>query len=149
MSVEQKKNISKTIVIIVLVMVTILTLFIIKITTPRYLSNIELKINGLVLLSEPIPIPPLIEPSSSDWLLIVNDAQESALMQSIAIQVGERVEQSIRVLDRQTLSLDSDYRLPLKRIAIIKPQGQYMGYFKKPYNEHKLILTLSSVITHR
>lgn len=74
---EQQKNIKKTLFILVAVMVTILVLFLNKITTPRYLSNIELKINGLVLIKESKAIIGM-EHTQPDalWRIIVKDKDD-------------------------------------------------------------------------
>jgi protein SCO1/2 len=47
------KAVNKNLIIILIFMVTILSLFINKLTTPRTLSNDELLINGLFLFDTP------------------------------------------------------------------------------------------------
>ena len=47
------KAVSKNLIIIIIFMITILGLFINKLTTPRTLSNDELLINGLFLFQKP------------------------------------------------------------------------------------------------
>jgi len=47
------KPVSKNLIIIVIFIVTVLGLFINKLTTPRTLSNDELLVNGLFLFDQP------------------------------------------------------------------------------------------------
>ncbi len=75
MNSDQKKSVQKTVLIIVAIMATILVLFLNKITTPRYLSNIELKINGLVLQKSMTNAGLDMSAAEGRWVLLVSDAE--------------------------------------------------------------------------
>jgi hypothetical protein len=153
MATDQQKSIKKTVWIIVAIMVTILALFINKITTPRYLSLIELKINGLVLLKQENKaiIDELV--SNPSWLLLVDSEEERQLLKDVALLLDDSVKDNIEVMDESILSAQSGFQSGIKTsksiILIIKPTGEYIGYLVSPYNRNKVILTLSSVVTHR
>ena len=148
----QQKNIRKTVVIIIAVMVVILLLFLNKITTPRYLSAIELKINGLVLLE---PAQPLALPYSADtrgrWLLIYSDEEQRRIVQELVTGLKAGIQKKSVLLSREALGtavgrLNYDSGI---NIGIINDSGALMGYFKPPFEQRKMILTYSSTVTHR
>jgi hypothetical protein len=157
MSNEQQKSIKKTVWIIVAIMVSILVLFVNKITTPRYLSLIELKINGLVLLDKERRT--LVQHTSSpeSWILVVSDEAERQLLDDMMEDLDTAIINKISIVDEATLTLNVDIQTSKSIIPIIKPSGdvsemgtgQYIGYLVSPYDRNKAILTLSSVITHR
>jgi hypothetical protein len=153
MSNEQQKSIKKTVWIIVAIMVSILVLFVNKITTPRYLSLIELKINGLILLDkENRKIVQHTSPPNS-WLLVISDDAERQLLDSMMEDLDTAIKNKITVVDESTLNLNVETNTRKRIIPIIKPSddasGYYMAYLVSPYDRNKSILTLSSVITHR
>ncbi|MGS2718402.1 hypothetical protein ACVBE9_09535 [Eionea flava] len=151
---EQQISIKKTVWIIVAVMVTILTLFIHKITTPRYLSQIELKINGLVLFGKnnPQTIESLSHAGSS-WMLLVDTEEERQLFKEIMPLLDNSVKTKIVVKEEadigDTQNIQQQIQTSKSIIPLIKPNGEYIGYFVSPYDNNKVILTLSSVVTHR
>jgi hypothetical protein len=153
MTTDQQKSIKKTVWIIVAIMVTILVLFINKITTPRYLSFIELKINGLVLFKKENKT--LIEElvANPSWVLLVDSEEEKKLLDDVTLLLDDSVKDNVEVMDEGTLGaqydLQSDIKFNKNIIPIIKPTGEYVGYLISPYNRNKVILTLSSVVTHR
>lgn len=157
MSNEQQKSIKKTVWIIVAIMVSILVLFVNKITTPRYLSLIELKINGLVLLDKDSRTPVQHASSPDSWLLVVSDEEERQLLDSMMDDLDASIKNQIAVVDEATLTLNVEVHTSKSTIPIIKPSGDtsgvgtgyYIGYLVSPYDRNKAILTLSSVITHR
>ena len=155
MSNEQQKSIKKTVWIIVAIMVSILVLFVNKITTPRYLSFIELKINGLVLLDKDSRTLVQHASSSDAWLLVVSDDAERQLLESMMEDLDASVKNKIVVVDETVLTSTIEVQTSKSNIPIIKPSsdvagsGYYMGYLVSPYDRNKAILTLSSVITHR
>jgi len=142
----QKNNIKKTVIIIVAIMVTILTLFIHKITTPRYLSDIELKINGLVLVRD-APYVSLYDESESDvWKLVSVNEEQKKMLQELQQSLKKNLRKKIFLIDQSAikgLSVENG------KVALVNPSGEYFAYFKPPYDQHKMILTLSSVLTHR
>ena len=142
---EQNKNIKKTVLIILAIMATILTLFLNKITTPRYLSNIELKINGLVLVDK--EDRQFIHSGINDlsWLLLPSDEQQKKHLASFHHTLKKNIKDKINIADAEQYSLV----LPGKYIAIVRPNGEYIAYLKPPFENHKMTLTLSSLITHR
>ncbi|MFT6102236.1 MAG: hypothetical protein ACJAZJ_000721 [Candidatus Endobugula sp.] len=153
MTTDQQKSIKKTVWIIVAVMVTILALFFNKITTPRYLSLIELKINGLVLFKKEnkVIIDELV--SNSSWVLLIDSEEEKQLLKDVTLLLDDSVKDNVEVISEGTLGaqydLQSDIKFNKNIIPIIKPTGEYVGYLISPYNRNKVILTLSSVVTHR
>lgn len=146
---EQQKNIKKTVWVLVAIMVTILVLFINKITTPRYLSQIELKINGLVLLGKESTQTIEELKSSSSWTLLVDSEEEKKLLENIMLSLDNSVKKTITVVEENTLNFQSDIQTNKSTIPIIKPSGEYIAYLVSPYDRNKVILTLSSVVTHR
>ncbi len=152
---EQQKNIKKTLFILVAVMVTILVLFLNKITTPRYLSNIELKINGLVLIKESKAIIGM-EHTQPDalWRIIVKDKDDVLFFSDVYQSLKTSVRENVAVVDSANVtsliySQLSGIPENTKIIPILNPSGELIGYFKKPFDKNKAILTLSSIVTHR
>ncbi|MFT7387392.1 MAG: hypothetical protein ACI8VC_000632 [Candidatus Endobugula sp.] len=157
MATDQQKSIKKTVWVIVAIMVTILVLFINKITTPRYLSLLELKINGLVLFKKNSQaVIDAVAPSPL-WVLLVNSEEETQLLKDVMLLLDDSVKTSIVVVDESTLTDQYQTQSDIQSlthstndiIPIIKPTGEYVGYLVSPYNRNKVILTLSSVVTHR
>lgn len=149
MNTIQQKNIIKTVLIILAVIVAIQVLFLNKMLTPRYLSDIELKINGLVLLKQPKPLS--IDQQPEGWLLIAGNHEQKQLLVNFvaglktAIQAKTSIMESKKV---QELNGNSPYDTQ-EAIGIIHPNQQLIGYLKPPFNEHKMILTYSSIVAHR
>lgn len=144
---DQKKSIIKTIVLIVVLMATILTLFLNKITTPRYLSNIELKVNGLILRSDEYSVT-IDDKTAPTWLLLAGNDQQKILLNEFHQSLKPSLRKQINIIS------DGSELLPTRlvkdgTIPVIKPSGEYFAYLKPPYDTHKMTLTLSSVITHR
>ena len=138
----QKKAIIKTVSIIVVIMTTILVMFINKITTPRYLSDIELKINGLELLKPPYDVK--VSNEQSHWILVASNKEEMDVLESFYA--------SLKTSLRKRVVIQQQDGFPDRRdqtIAIVKSGEHYMGDLKPPYDHHKMTLTLASVITHR
>jgi hypothetical protein len=150
-STNQQKAITKTVAITLLVIATILALFFHKITTPRYLSVVELKINGLVLLSQAVPVTP--ETGSKDrWSLIASTDSQAVLLTGFEAELKSSLKSKTQIL-RGTVDLDAQLRNHIPSypdaIAIINRQQQLVGYLKPPYDQHKMLLTYASVLTHR
>lgn len=150
---EQQKSIKKTVWVIVAIMVTILVLFIHKITTPRYLSQIELKINGLVLFDKADRRTVSIGDGQSSWILLVDSEEERQLFEDIFPLLDNSIKTHVEVKDENALNVAFDIQQQIQTskstIPLIKPNGEYIGYFVSPYDNNKIILTLSSVVTHR
>jgi hypothetical protein len=146
----QQKNILKTVIIIVMVMATILILFFNKLMTPRYLSDVELKINGLVLLDN----PPLInvEINESQWLLAAHTQEQKKMLDELELSLRKAVKMSTKII-LAPIALQSQINKELPNystfISIINADKKLMGYFKPPFDEHKMLLTYSSVHAHR
>ncbi len=146
---SQQRNIVKTVVIIVAVMVIILALFINKITTPRYLSDIELKINGLVLLKNQVQG----SSKTGSWQLLASTPEQLQFLEKVIPQLN----QSIRHQTEWRLVEDNaeffavllKNHLPNEQAIVLMSGEQLRGYFKPPFDEHKFLLTYSSVVTHR
>jgi preprotein translocase subunit SecD len=146
---EMQKNIKKTVLVIVAIMVTILALFINKITTPRYLSNIELKINGLELIKTSQPNIIGEDASGEYWMLLAADKEDKAAMDALHQELKPSLRDKVIVVYNAATELKAQVNRPGKIIPIIKPSGEFLGYFTYPYDTHKMTLTLSSVLTHR
>jgi len=127
-----------------LFMVMVLALFLNKITTPRYLSDIELKINGLVLIKEPIELNDA-QPVNDQWLLLTHTEKH----QQAASQLVESLPRKIAQYTRVQESTVSHPSLESGTILIANPQQEIIAYFTPPFDRNKMKLTYSSVFTHR
>lgn len=144
---SQQKNIFKTVIITIIVMLVILVLFLNKITTPRYLSDVELKINGLQLLED----SPLVASTNTSWQLVAANSQQQQVLSEFVLQLKDRIRRNTQVTNLSefsNLSLDNFYPVQ-EAIGIINPEGQLIAYIKAPFDQQKMILTYSSLITHR
>ncbi|MBX2809922.1 MAG: hypothetical protein KTR20_14965 [Cellvibrionaceae bacterium] len=144
----QRKNIYITVALSIGFMVLVLALFLNKMTTARYLSNIELKINGLIMLSQPIDTG--IAQHTGSWRLLVETPQAHKLLGALMTALPKKIQQQTTIIDSTpALQQQLANHLPDDSIAIINQQGQLMAYFKSPFNQHKMKLTYASVVTHR
>lgn len=146
----QDKNILKTVLIIIACMITILLLFLNKITTARYLSDIELKINGLVLLDEP-PLINLVE-NKQEWTLVANTEKQKQILDELQQSFRKSVKESTNIV-LAPIALQSQLNKQLPDypsvIGVINKDKRLVAYFKPPFDDHKMLLTYSSVVTHR
>ncbi len=147
---SQSKNITKTVLILVAVMATILALFLNKITTPRYLSDIELKINGLILLKDKHRqvMSSKLQHSQLQWMLVAQNAADQKVLEDFLSQVKKSIRKKMVVAELNSIVLPPNI-FPQDAILLVNPQGQWVAYVKPPYQYPKMLLTLSSVITHR
>ncbi len=153
----QQKNILKTVLTIVVIMVVILLLFFNKITTPRYLSNIELKINGLILLSEPQSLTfdsneLITKHQGKEWVLIAVDEEQKKALDILESKLKKPIKSHTIIMDADSkLQASLSKQLPKfpETIAIISPNKQLVAYFKPPFERNKMLLTYSSIFTHR
>jgi hypothetical protein len=146
---SQKKGIQKTICIIVAIMVTILILFFNKITTPRYLSDIELKVNGLELIAKAKRSSVGEGVSGEQWILLVDDSDNKQLLDSVHESLKGKLRKKVLVVYGSTQAFTAEVSTTKKIIPIIKPSGEFVAYFKAPFDKDKMVVTLSSVVTHR
>jgi hypothetical protein len=156
---ELDKKIYKTILIIAVVVSVILVLFFNKLTTPRFLSSIELRINGYVLLNadrdgsrkeSPIIIAP--NPDTEKWTILVKDETQKQLVNNIFTILKNPMKSNTELLlSTQAINTKLSAQLPEKDnfIAVINDDGKLSGYFKPPFDKNKMVLTYSSVFTHR
>lgn len=146
----QQKNIVKTIVILLIVMTTILVLFFNKLLTPRYLSDVELRINGLILLENTPPID--IEADKAQWLLVANTQEQKKVLEALYPSLRKKVKNTTKII-LAPIELQSKINKVLPSysafIAIINPEKNLIAYFKPPFDEHKMLLTYSSIYAHR
>jgi len=149
MNSDQKKSIQKTVLIIVAIMSTILVLFLNKITTPRYLSNIELKINGLILQKNTERAEIQENLIKDRWVLLVSDAEEKEFLDNVFPLLKTSLKEKVVVLNEAEAQLSYTPSTDKAIIPLIKPDGEYFAYFKGPFDANKMILTLSSAVTHR
>lgn len=149
---SQKKSIQKTVLIIIAIMVTILVLFINKITTPRYLSNIELKINGLELVKKaqsPTPSSEKEGVSNKQWILLVDNSKDKLFLEDVYQSLKRSIRQQVIIVYGSNEALTARLNTRKKVIPLIKPSGEFIAYFTSPYDKEKMVVTLSSVVTHR
>ena len=143
MDVSQKKNITLTVIAAILFMATVLALFVNKITTPRYLSAIELKINGLVLLEEPIAMSE--QGAGEQWLLLVHNAQQQQVANNLLEILPKKITDNTTVIN----NLQRYSNLAQENILIANPSQNIIAYFTPAFEQNKMKLTYSSVFTHR
>ncbi|MFT7224011.1 MAG: hypothetical protein ACI82Z_001559 [Cellvibrionaceae bacterium] len=144
---NQQKNIIKTVVIIVVFMSVMLLLFLNKITKPRYLSDIELKINGLYLLKD----NPVIVDEDQQWRLLVANAYQRRVLSDFLPLLKNNIRRKTKLMTPPDLLISSFDNLYSTQdaVGIINTRGQLVGYFKAPFSQQKMILTYSSLVTHR
>jgi len=143
MDVSQKKNITLTVIAAILFMATVLALFINKITTPRYLSTIELKINGLVLLNELVNMQ-AAEPGEQ-WILLVHNTQQQKAANALLDSLPKKIANSTAVIEN-TYAYSN---LAQENILIANAEQTIIAYFTPTFDRNKMKLTYSSVFTHR
>ncbi len=154
----QDKKILKTVVILVAVMLTILGLFLNKITTPRFLSSIELKVNGYILLnankdgsrkdSENI----FGAYDNDKWtIVIIDESQREAITDLLSSLKNPMKSNTDVVLLNNEIKAKLSQQLPDRDdiIAVVNENNKLSGYFKAPFDNNKMVLTYSSVFTHR
>ena len=114
--------------------------------TPRYLSAIELKINGLELLKQ----PQAVVANSRGWVLLFKTPTQQKMLKELVPRLGEKIQMQTHIkrydelnIDWQSLPYNSE-----QSIGIVQPNNQLIGYFKAPFDLHKMILTYSSLVTH-
>lgn len=145
---SQNKNIIKTVLILVVAMATILLLFLNKITTPRYLSDVELRINGLILVKEKQQLIPSDIEKSDQWFLIAQNEKDEKTVEKFLAAAKKSIRTKMTSAELDSIVVTKN-ALPEQTILLANPQGQLVAYLKPPYDQHKMLLTLSSVITHR
>lgn len=146
---QQKKNITKTVAILVFIMVSFLAMFLHKIMTPRYLSNIELKVNGLILAETPQALSVEINSNISDhWVLLIDGPKHRHIVNELRDSLKPKLRDQLDIIEQSTLK-SSSLALNAESIAIFGHEHVYKGYFVPPYDVNKMKLTLSSVMTHR
>jgi hypothetical protein len=153
------KKIYKTIIIIVTVVSVILVLFFNKLMTPRFLSSIELRLNGYVLLNADRDgnrkQSPIIFEQSSDkkqWFILVKNDVQNQLMEDFFTILKDPMKSHTEVMKTTrelTTKLTQQISDQDNFIAVINDDGKLSGYFKPPYDKTKMVLTYSSVFTHR
>lgn len=145
-----QRNIWRTLIAALAFMAVVLLLFLNKITTPRYLSDIELRIHGLELLQQPLTLE---AQTSNQWRLVSMNPQQQTKLNNALAKMPKRIQNKI-----ETLSLDKlaeKYRETIatiegkETVKIIKPNGVLFAVLHAPIETNRIVLTLSSVITHR
>ncbi|MGH1439886.1 MAG: hypothetical protein ACRBBR_07250 [Cellvibrionaceae bacterium] len=146
----QQKNIIKTVLIIVALMASILLLFLNKITTARYLSDVELKINGLILLDPPQTME--MTQHNAKWVLVANTQEQKKLLDEFYPSLRKSAK-AITDITLAPISLQSQINKQLpeysRYISVINTDKKLMAYFKPPFDQHKMLLTYSSIVAHR
>ena len=214
------RNIKISVMLIIFFMVTVLFLFVSKLTTPRYLSSGELLVNGFYKFQEPKQFSDFsIMTSGSQeltkqdfagkWTLIyfgytrcpaecpvamslmkslyatldgknLNLADKQVFLITIDPEndTADAVDSYAKAFntsfmgargDRATLlsmatqfnvmvveppkAMDHDHMGHLENhsnnILLVNPMGEYVGFFRSPFDEENLLLTYQSVVTSR
>lgn len=129
-------------------MILVLTLFINKLTTPRYLSEIELKINGLILLGEPAALESF--PTVQPWTLVANNKKQQRWLEDWMKQLPKKIKTKAAIIEKETVINPQFHReITGPKIAIVNSNQQLIGYFKPPFEKNKMKLTFSSIVAHR
>ena len=214
------KNIKISLALIILFMVSVLSLFINKLTTPRHLSETELRVNGYYQFPNPREFSNFQILTSNNlmlekdifkgkWTLIYfgytrcpaecpvamsliktlystleskgfklddkqvllftidpendtpNDVDKYAkafnesfigargdrpMLLSMATQLNVMVVEPPKNMDVNHMDHLENHS---NNILLINPDGQYVGFFRPPFNEEKFLLTYQSVVTPR
>ncbi len=214
------KNIKISLALIILFMVSVLSLFINKLTTPRYLSETELRVNGYYQFPSPREFSNFQILTSNNlmlekdilkgkWTLIYFGytrcpAECPVAMSLIKTLYSTLESKGFNLDDKQVLlfTIDPENDTPndvdkyakafnesfigargdrpmllsmatqlnvmvveppknmhvnhmdhlenhSNNILLINPDGQYVGFFRPPFNEEKFLLTYQSVVTPR
>ncbi|MBX2809119.1 MAG: hypothetical protein KTR20_10860 [Cellvibrionaceae bacterium] len=146
---NRQKNIYLTLVLSIGFMVLVLALFVNKMMTPRYLSALELKINGLMLLEQAAAIDGL--EADGTWRLLSDAPQAREFLQRFIATLPNKIQQKTQgiALPPERWQVLAN-KLPSNNvIAIVNQQGQLMAYFTPPFNHNKMKLTYASVVAHR
>lgn len=143
MDVAQRKNITLTVIAAILFMIVVLALFFNKMTTPRYLSDIELKINGLILLKPRLMFNDDI--GETRWMLLTHNDQQAMAATNLLISLPRKI--SIDTISKKNeLIIDG---VNQDSIWVVNPDKEIIAYFKPPFDTNKMKLTYSSVFAHR
>ncbi len=214
------KNIKISLALIILFMVSVLSLFINKLTTPRYLSETELRVNGYYQFPNPREFSNFQILTSNNlmlekdifkgkWTLVyfgyTRCSAECPVAMSLIRTLYSTLEsKGFNLDDKQVLlfTIDPENDTPndvdkyakafnesfigargdrpmllsmatqlnvmvveppknmhvnhmehlenhSNNILLINPDGQYVGFFRPPFNEEKFLLTYQSVVTPR
>ena len=156
---ELDKRIYKTIAIIFVVVSVIMVLVFNRLMTPRFLSTIELRVNGYILLNADRDgsrkLSPSIVSSNEDnkkWFIVVDNESEKELISNLLSIVNDPMKSNTEVM-LSTPIIDSKLFQQVSNqnnfIAVINDTGKLSGYFKPPFDRNKMVVTYSSVFTHR
>jgi hypothetical protein len=156
---ELDKRIYKTILIIFLVVSVIMTLVFNRLMTPRFLSTIELKVNGYILLNADRDgsrkqSPSILSASEDNkkWFIVVDNEKEKKLITNLLSIVNDPMKSNTELMV-STPEIDSKLFKQVSNqdnfIAVINDTGKLSGYFKPPFDRNKMVVTYSSVFTHR
>ena len=144
MNVSQKKNIYITVALILLFIVTVQALFFNKILTPRYLSDIELKINGLVLLSEPVSMQQLLS-INDKWILLIHNDEQQQAVSKLTDSLPKKIAEKTDVIENSVNYGELDQA----HIFVANTKHNIIATIKPPFDINKMKLTYASVFTHR
>lgn len=156
---ELDKRIYKTIAMIFVVVSVIMVLVFNRLMTPRFLSTIELRVNGYILLNADRDgsrkLSPSIVNSNEDnkkWFIVVDNESEKELISNLLSIVNDPMKSNTEVM-LSTPIIDSKLFQQVSNqnnfIAVINDTGKLSGYFKPPFDRNKMVVTYSSVFTHR
>ena len=156
---ELDKKIYKTILIIFVVVSVIMVLVFNRLMTPRFLSTVELRVNGYIILNADRDgsrkASNSILNSSEDnkkWFMVVGNEKEKKLIDDLLSILNDPMKSNTEVM-LTTPAVDSKLAEQVSNqdnfIAVINDEGTLSGYFKPPFDRNKMVVTYSSVFTHR
>jgi hypothetical protein len=156
---ELDKRIYKTILIIFVVASVIMVLVFNRLMTPRFLSTVELRVNGYILLNADRDgsrktSPIILKPSEGNekWFMVVGNETEKKLISNLLSILNDPMKSETGVM-LTTPAIDSKLYEQVSDqdnfIAVINDEGTLSGYFKPPFDTNKMVVTYSSVFTHR
>lgn len=156
---ELDKRIYKTILIIFVVVSVIMVLVFNRLMTPRFLSTVELRVNGYILLNadrdgsrkQSSSILSASE-DNKKWFIVVDNEKEKKLITSLLSILNDPMKSNSGVMV-STPDIDTKLFKQVSNqdnfIAVINDTGKLSGYFKPPFDRNKMVVTYSSVFTHR
>lgn len=156
---ELDKRIYKTILIIFVAVSVIMVLVFNRLMTPRFLSTIELRINGYILLNADRDgsrkqSPNILSASEDNekWFIVVDNDKEKKVITYLLSIVNDPMKSKTEVMV-STPEIDARLIEQVSQqdnfIAVINDTGKLSGYFKPPFDTNKMVVTYSSVFTHR
>jgi len=104
----------------------------------------------LILLESPQIVD--VKSDDSKWFLVANTEEQKKLLDEFYLSLRTSAKKTTEVM-LAPISLQSQInkQLPnyVRYISIINTDKKFMAYFKPPFDQHKMLLTYSSIVAHR